>query len=54
VTEHEPLRTRDLLLLVDIVRMAMTAHRTDDGCISPLGIKVIEAALTGLEAKLRK
>lgn len=50
--EFEPMRVDDCLKLVDIIRMAMSAHRTTDGCISPNGAKVITAVIEGLEMKL--
>lgn len=51
-TEFDPFRKEDCLKLVDCVRSTMSAQRTPDGCVSPLGIKVINAILDCLEAKL--
>ncbi len=50
--EFEPFRKDDCLRLVDCMRIALVAQRTPDGCISPLGIKVLTAVLECLEAKL--
>lgn len=52
MSEFDPFRARDCLLLVDVIRNTITAHTSPDGCISPHGAKLIAVALEGMEIKL--
>lgn len=52
MTEFDPFRPDDCLVMVDCIRNVLKANRTADGCISPLGAKVIAATVECLEAKL--
>lgn len=52
MTEFEPYRQRDCLLIVDAMRKTIEAHTTSDGCVSPHGLTVLRALFDGLEIKL--
>jgi len=53
VTDDPP-RKRDLLALVDIVRLTLGSHRTLDGEVTGQGAKLALAALESLEIQLNR
>lgn len=51
-TTFEPTLGGDCLKLVGCIRAALSAQLMADGCLNPLGVKVIGALVECLEAKL--